>query len=165
MYTGLLTNHSHICIHVFCTFSVLKVNSPSSCLYKTDGASSLIPKFSVFFFFFFLKSPSVDFSEKLAMRTQSWSPSGSITHAGCWWRHRSWERDPAWCSWWRWDGPHAKAAAPARLFPETETGQPAPHNLIDQETQLMQETIKRNNMWRVNCNQMDHQPWSEEINL
>lgn len=56
MYTGLLTNHSHICIHVFCTFSVLKVNSPSSCLYKTDGASSLIPKFSVFFFFFFKES-------------------------------------------------------------------------------------------------------------
>lgn len=75
MYTGLLTNHSHICIHVFCTFRVLKVNSPSSCLHKTDGASSLIPKFSVFFF---LKSPSVDFSEKLAMRTQSWSPSETL---------------------------------------------------------------------------------------
>lgn len=128
VYTWLLTNHSHICIHVFCTFSVLKVNSPSSCLHKTDGASSLIPKFSVFFSFESKCWFQWEVGYDNTILESFWN-AGSITHAGCWWRHRSWERDPAWCSWWRWDGPHAKAAAPARLFPETETGQPAPHNL------------------------------------
>lgn len=63
------------------------------------------------------------------MSLLSFISTDSITHAGCWWRHRSWEQDPAWYSWWRWDGPLGEASEPARLFPVTGTGQPTLHNL------------------------------------
>lgn len=94
-----------------------------------------------------------------------WS-TDCITHAGCWWRHRSWERDPAWYSWWRWDGPLAEAAEPARLFPETETGQPTLHSL---DTTRQEDSIstKQETWLRLTklLSNHKHQPWSEEINL